>query len=351
MDYAVISLGAPSEVREVRLCMLGFGNVAQRFCEIAKQRDAQLSEDHGIRLLITAVGTARHGILTDPVGLTASDVLERYQLSGRGFSSDELDATALIRESGADLLVESTPLEHGGTTAIAHVECAFDAGLDVATVNKGPIAWDYQRLRTYAHERGRRFRFEGITMDGCPLYNLVEFCLPGDRVMSFRGVLNSSTNYVIDAMAEGATLEEAINDARAQGITESDPSYDIDGHDAAAKVAALSNVLLDADITPDDVEKDSIRSLTPDDVAPVNYYGERLRVVCSASRQDDAASAKATLQPVRSDDALYGIGGTSSAIVLETELAGTVEITERNGDLGQTAYAIYSDLITLFGRS
>jgi homoserine dehydrogenase len=330
--------------------MLGFGNVAQRFCEIADQRGTQLSNDHGIRLLITAVGTARHGIFTDPVGVTAGDVLERYQTGGRGFSIDELDATALIRESGADLLVESTPLEQGGTKAISHLECAFDAGLDVVTVNKGPIAWAYQRLHTYAHERGRRLRFEGVTMDGCPVYNLAEFCLPGDRVTSFRGVLNSTTNFVIDAMAEGATLEEAINDARAEGITESDPSYDIDGHDVAAKVAALSNVLLDADITPDDVEKDSIRELTPDDVAPVNYYGERLRIVCSASREDDAATAKATLQPVKSDDPLFGIGGTSSAIVLETELAGTVEITERNGMLGQTAYAIYADLITLFGR-
>ncbi|MEO8330629.1 MAG: homoserine dehydrogenase [Candidatus Nanopelagicales bacterium] len=348
MDFEALS--SAGEVQEVRLCLTGFGNVAQKFCEIAADRDDELSDQHGIRVLFTAIATTSHGVFTDPVGLSARQVLDRYLEAGNNFSGDQVAVKDLIAGSGADVLVESTPLEHGAATATAHLEAAFDAGLDVITVNKGPIAWRYQHISTYARERGRRLRFEGVTMDGCPVYNLAEFCLPGDRVLSFRGVLNSTTNYVLDAMAEGANLDEAIADARSEGITETDPSYDIDGHDAAAKVAALSNVLLGVDITPDDVQRESIQGLGPDDIARVSYYGRRMRVVCSANRQDGGRTAKATLEQVRSDDALFGISGTSSALILETELAGKVEITERNGKLGQTAYAVYADLLTLFGR-
>lgn len=339
-----------ADVREVRLCLIGFGNVAQRFCEIAGERQADLADHHGIRLLVTAVATARHGVLADPVGISTREVLDRYRAAGHSFNPDQVETAQLIRDCGADVLIESTPLEHGAASATTHLENAFDAGLDVITVNKGPIAWRYQHVRDYARQRGRRLRFEGITMDGCPVYNLAEFCLPGDRVLSFRGVLNSTTNYVLDAMAEGASFDEAISEAQAEGITETDPSFDIDGHDAAAKVAALSNVLLGLNITPDDVKKESIKSLTPDDVTRVNYYGRRLRVVCSASRADDGATAQASLEPLRTDDSLFGVSGTSSALILNTELAGNVEITERDGMVGQTAYAIYADVLTLYGR-
>jgi len=338
-----------NEIRNVKLCLLGFGHVTQRFCEIVADRSQELAERHRLRLLVTAVGTGRHGSLTHSVGIPPGSVLERFHEGVPGFDGRQIAATTLISESGADVLVESTPLEHGGTAAISHLECAFDSGLDVITVNKGPIAWAYERMRTYARERSRRLRFEGITMDGCPVYNLAEFCLPGDRITSFRGVLNSTTNYALDAMATGASLDQAIGEAQAQGIAESDPSHDVEGHDAAAKVAALANVLLGADITPDSVGRDSIRGLTPDDVSSVISEGRRLRVVCSAAiTHDNRVAAQVSLEPLTRDDPLYSISGTSSALILQAELAGTIEIVERDGLLTQTAYAVYSDLLTLF---
>ena len=339
-----------SDIREVRLCLLGFGSVAQRFCEIVAERADDLADRFGVRYLVTAVGTRSHGSAVDQRGWTTEVLLTNYQANGNRFASDEVDGPQLIGASGADVLVEATPLEHRGTVAITHLESAFSNGLDVITVNKGPIAWAYSRMKELAESNGRQLRFEGITMDGCPVYNLAEFCLPGDRILGFRGVLNSTTNYVLDAMAQGASLDEAIADAQLEGITETDPSQDIDGHDAAAKVAALANVLMDADITPDNVERDSIRDVTPDDLAKAFSYGRRLRVICSAVRVDDRVAARVALEPVKSDDPMYWIQGTSSSLVLHAELAGTVEIVERDGLVTQTAYAIYADLLTLYGR-
>jgi homoserine dehydrogenase len=337
-----------SDVRDIRLCILGFGHVTQRFCELVRDREGTLAREHGIRFLVTAVGTGSHGSWLDVEGRTPADVIAGYRTDGDRFSSPEQSGTDLIAASNADVLVESTPLRHGGRLAIANVDAAFDAGMDVVTVNKGPIAWDYRRLRDRATAEGRQLRHEGVTMDGCPVYNLAEFCLPGDRVIGFRGVLNSTSNYVLDAMAEGATREEAVAEAIDAGIAETDPSYDLEGHDAAAKVAALANVLLDADITPDGISRDSIAGLTQDDVARVISYGRRLRLIGEAQLDDNGEiTAGVSLQPVRSQDPMYWISGTSSCLILETELAGTVEIVERDGLLTQTAYAVYADLLTI----
>jgi homoserine dehydrogenase len=335
-------------VRDIRLCILGFGHVTQRFCELVRDRDGVLAREYGVRLLVSAVGTGSHGSWLDPAGRTPAQTLAEFRVDGGRFHSPERPGVDLIADSGADVLVESTPLEHGGQLAISHVDAAFDCGLDVVTVNKGPIAWDYRRLRDRADAEGRRLRHEGVTMDGCPVYNLAEFCLPGDRVLGFRGVLNSTSNYVLDAMADGASRDEAVAEAVEAGFAETDPSYDLEGHDAAAKVAALANVLLDADITPDVIARDSIAKLNQDDVAKVISYGRRLRLIGEAQRNEDGeVTARVTLEPVRSQDPMYWISGTSSAIVLETELAGTIEIVERDGLLTQTAYAVYADLLTI----
>lgn len=336
------------EVREIRLCVLGFGYVTQRFCELVRDREGLLAREHGVRFVINAVGTGSHGCWLDPAGETPAAVLARFRTNNNRFESAERAGIDLIAASGADVLVESTPLVTGGRLAISHIDAAFDAGLDVVTVNKGPIAWDYRRLRNRARDEGRYLRHEGVTMDGCPVYNLAEFCLPGDRILGFRGVLNSTSNYVLDAMAEGASASDAVAEAIEAGIAETDPTYDLEGHDAAAKVAALANVLLDADITPDVIARDSIAGLTQDDVAKVISYGRRLRLIGEAQRTEDGSiTARVALEPVRSQDPLYWISGTSSCLILETELAGTVEIVERDGLLTQTAYAVYADLLTI----
>lgn len=337
-------------VRDIRLCILGFGHVTQRFCELVRDREGVLAREHGVRFLVTAVGTGSHGSWLEPAGATPAQVLAAFRAEGGRFSISERSGFDLIAASGADVLVESTPLTKGGVLAIAHIDAAFDAGLDVVTINKGPIAWDYRRLRDRADSEGRRLRHEGVTMDGCPVYNLAEFCLPGDRVLGFRGVLNSTTNYVLDAMAEGASRESAVAEAIAAGFAETDPTSDLDGQDAAAKVAALANVLLDADITPNEVARDSIADLSQDDVARVVAYGRRLRLIGEAQRNEEGeVAARVVLEPVRSQDPLYWISGTSSCLILETELAGTVEIIERDGLLTQTAYAVYADLLTIAG--
>ena len=248
--------------------------------------------------------------------------------------------------------MEATTLEHGGHPAIDHLEAAFASGMDAVTVNKGPIAWAYRRVQSAADRHGRRLRFEGVTMDGCPVYGLAELCLPGATVTGFHGVLNATTNHILDAMAAGATFDDALAVAQREGFAEADPSHDVDGHDAAAKVAALANVLMDARITPDDVSRSSIRGVTPTVVEEARARGGRLRMRCAAERQADGqVVGRVELVEVGPDHPYYDVTGSSSIVVLQTDLMGDIEVVERDGLLTQTAYALYADLLTLYGSS
>ena len=370
-----------------KVCLLGFGNVGRRLCELVARMDDELARRHGLRLRFVAVGTGSHGSIAGGAGLSAAEVLEIAGASPTTlFPEPSRPGAELIAAGGADVLVEATPLDpHGGRAAIAHIEAALAAGADVVTVNKGPIAWDYRRLAALATARERRLLFEGTVMDGCPVFDLFRSCLPGCRLLGFDAVFNSTTNFILDAMGEGVGYADALAQVQAAGYAETDPTHDIDGHDAAAKTAALASVLMDTAITPDDVAKDTIRGVTAERVAAVRAAGCRLRVVCSAGQRGEAiaepgaaadsgtaatAAAGGDLSPdgsgeprepaarrvrppvvrlteLEPDHPLYAAGGSTLSVLLHTDLMGTVQVAEHGALPEQTAYAVYADLLSL----
>jgi len=364
-----------------RVCLLGFGNVGRRLCELVARNDHELAERHGLRLRFVAIGTAGHGSLLAPAGVSAAEALELgggAEGARRAFPEPARLGVDLLAASGADVLVEATPLDpHGGRLAIAHLEAALEHGADAITVNKGPIAWDYRRLADLAAAHGRRLLFEGAVMDGCPVFSLFRSTLPDCRLLGFEAVFNSTTNFILDAMGEGGSFAAALAQVQAAGYAEADPSHDIDGHDAAAKVAALANVLMDAGMTPDDVPKDSIRDVSPERVVAARRAGRRLRVVCTGRRGDGAGSAgggvagaggsaadggpaqpaagsasgrvsgAVRLTELDADHPLFSAGGSTLSVLLHTDLMQTVQIAEIGALPEQTAYGIYSDLIAL----
>src|SRR5207237_7765276 len=125
--------------------------------------------------------------------------------------------------------------------------------------------------------------------DGVPVFNLVRETLPALRILGFRGVVNSTTNYVLTAMEQGQKLDDALASMQRAGIAEADPTLDVDGWDAAAKTAALANVLLNARLTPHTVAREGIAAVTPERLVEARVAGRRLRLVASA----DAAAKRA----------------------------------------------------------
>jgi homoserine dehydrogenase len=216
------------------------------------------------------------------------------------------------------------------------------------TANKGPAAFAYGELSRLARERGLSFMFEGAVMDGIPIFNLVRETLPAIDIVGFRGVVNSTTNHILSALEDGEPFGPALARMQAEGIAEADASLDVDGWDAAAKAAALANVLMGAGITPHTVRRTGIGEASGAAALEALRNGRRLRLVASASRED-GGRVTATVQPeaLPAEDLLAGLRGQANALILRTDLLGEIAICQMEGSLTQTAYALLSDLVTI----
>ena len=175
----------------------------------------------GVRASLTGIATARHGLAIDARGPAAWRArLARCAPAARWTPSTGAQplgtASDFIGRVPADVLVELTPLDpRRGEPATSHVRAALRRGLHVVTANKGPVAFARRALLALAPRRGRRFLHEGAVMDGTPVFNLVERCLPGARMLGFRGLLNSTTTRILYAHGAGTRL--AARPARGAG--------------------------------------------------------------------------------------------------------------------------------------
>ena len=124
------------------------------------------------------------------------------------------------------------------------------------TANKGTVVHGYRELTALARSTGGKFLFESTVLGGSPVFSVFRECMPAAELLSFRGVLNSTTNIILTRMERGETFDEAVRYCQSIGVAETDPSADVDGWDAAIKVAALVTVLMDVPLTPQQVRAD-----------------------------------------------------------------------------------------------
>jgi homoserine dehydrogenase len=342
------------------IALVGFGNVGRRFARLVEERRDWLALDYDLECRVVGVGTKRHGALFRQSGLDAvalAVALEhgRPILDDLSFAAtDCFDVIGRLSQSDAPLkvVVETTTLDiAAGQPAIDHVRAALQAGCHVVTANKGPAAFAYEELSALAADRDRSFLFEGAVMDGVPVFNLVRETLPAVDITGFRGVINSTTNHILSALEDGDSFDVALGRMQAEGIAEADPSLDVDGWDAAAKTAALANVLMRARMTPQAVDREGIGPSTARAAMAAKARGARVRLVASA--RQGPAGIVTSVRPVElpENDLLAGLRGMANALVLQTDLLGEIAICQLGGSLTQTAYALLSDLVTIRRRT
>lgn len=335
-------------MKPLRLALLGFGRVAQALCGLIDRERERLA-GLGAEFLVVAAASRTRGVACDPSGLSLGGLAAGGAAAGfRPWAPGE-DGLSFAVQVDADVLVELTTLDAtSGQPAIAHIEAALSSGKHVVTANKGPIAWDYGRLAGLAAACGRKFLFEATVMDGAPVFSLVRRCLPACRVTGIQGILNSTTNVILEKMGEGLGPAEALAAAQAMGVAEADPSLDTDGHDSAAKLAALCNVLMGAGLTPPDVTRSGIRNITRGEIVAAAVQGKVIKLLCEARLMPDGcvkAAVRPDLFPVSHPFA--SIAGPSSILTIQTDLLGELTIAEQSPGLEQTAYGVMADLLSL----
>ncbi len=339
-------------MRLVPLVLLGFGNVGQAVGKLLLRKQAEIAESRNLSYRVVGIGTGSHGFAIDHAGLDLAQCLE---IVSRGGSLKTLSAgpaiensMELLKQSAAEALLESTPVDYeAGQPATDYLEAALRLGMHAITANKGPVVHGYRRLTKLAEGQRRQFRFESAVMDGAPVFSMWRASLPGARLQSFRGVLNSTTNFILTEMEAGQSLDSAVSHAQQIGVAETDPSGDIEGWDAAVKVAALVNVLMDYPLQLAQVERTGIQQLTEDTVRQAHADGKRWKLVCSAERQADGVRAMVGPQLIGPADPLFGVSGTSSAVSFTTDVLGELTLTESDPGPHTTAYGMLADLLSV----
>ncbi len=333
-----------------QLAFLGFGNVGQALARLLLHKQADLQNDYGITFSVTGIATGRHGSAINPNGIDLEQALAMIKDDRRldGLSSQPVppDALTFIRHCPADVLFENTPVNYQtGQPAIDHLVAALEQGMHAITANKGPVVHAYRRLSELAQSKGRKFYFESTVMDGAPIFSLFRGALPAARLPSLRGVLNSTTNLILTRMEGGESFEQAVAYAQSIGIAETDPSGDIDGWDAAIKVAALVTVLMGVDFKPAQVQRQGIRGVTPAEIERARGQGKRWKLVCSAERTGQGVNARVAPEMVGMDSPLYGVDGTTSIVQFETDVLGLLSVIESDPGPHTTAYGLLADFI------
>jgi homoserine dehydrogenase len=337
----------------LRLLLLGYGHVAQAFLPLLASRSQWLGQELGIRPVISGIGTRSRGFFIHPEGIDADLLAHEPDAPGwfRRRGSHVENAQAFIsagKAAGASLLIELTTLNPSdGQPALLHIRSALAAGMDVITANKGPVAYTQRELEALARRHKVQFRFESTVIDGLPLLNLAQFTLSAVGMRAFRALLNTTSTLVLSMIEQGYSLDDAISKAQQLGIAETDPWYDLDGWDAVMKTTILANTLLEGDLTPQMVEREGIRDLTPEDIRSAASAGSPIRLISSASRNHGALIAQVRPQRINPDDILHLAKGTTSLISLETEAMGTLTLVEHEPTVLHTAYGVFSDFVTV----
>ena len=332
------------------LAMLGFGNVGQALARLLLDKENDIKNQYGITFAVTGIVTGRHGGALAPEGIDLEEAIRLAEagemLSTLSTTPAPTDTFEFIRQVQADVLFENSPVNYAtGQPAVDHVRAALEAGMHAITANKGTVVHAYRELTALALSKGKKFYFEATVMDGAPIFSLYRETLPAARIRRFRGVLNSTTNMILTRMEAGEGFDQAVAYCQKIGIAETDPSGDIDGWDAAVKVAALATVLMDSPLKPDQVEREGIRQITEEAVAKAKGEKKRWKLVCSAERTEEGVHGTVKPELVGIDSPMYGVEGTTSIVQIESDVLGLLSVIEANPGPDTTAYGLLADFL------
>jgi len=326
----------------MRILMSGFGTVGQGLAEVMLFRKDFFTERYGDDVKIVCVMDST-SCVSDPSGLSPGELLERKKATGKVGTETYQDSLKLMDSVEYDLLVEVSPTDiKTGGAGLRNIRHALEAGKDVITVNKGPLALCFCELVALAKNNGCKFRFEGSVGGAMPIINLGRENLVGEKISSIRGIFNGTCNFILTKMDNGQSFEQALKEAQQMGYAETDPTNDIEGYDSACKVVILANSLFKRDVTFSDVKITGISSITGEAVSLAASNNMVIRLIGEVSH--DKLEVSPRLIPRGHP---LSITGTLNAAQMVTDLAGPITISGKGAGRIETASAILSDLVSI----
>lgn len=333
------------------LGFVGFGNVGRALARLLMSKSSELRELYQIEFNITGVATRSMGWLSRPQGFEVSSLLSNSVGNSQPVCLDSV--TEWLLSARPDVVFETTSLNYEtGQPAIDYLTAVLNCGSHAITANKGVVVHGYDELSKLASDAGKRFLFESSVLDSAPVFSLFRETLPAVKLRAFSGILNSTSNVVVETMEAGRSFDEGLKMAQELGITESDPAHDVDGWDATVKVCALAKVLMNAPLKPNEVRREGIRSLSTQRLQAARAEGKPYKLVARAKLAENGSSLNASVKPeqLTSTDPLGGVRGTSLALHFEMDMMPGLTITSHRPNLQSTAYGLLADFINAVSK-
>jgi|WetSurMetagenome_2_1015567.scaffolds.fasta_scaffold164568_2 homoserine dehydrogenase len=331
----------------MRIVLIGYGVVGQGFTQILLRRQKETVKDYGLNPKVVAI-VDRGGAVVSSKGLDLEKVLLTRKSKGTVAAHPEFgrpgaSATSVLELVEAEVVVEATSTNvKTGEPGLSNIKTSFKTGKHVVTTNKGPLALALPALTELADYNKVLLRFSGTVGGGTPILEFAKKCLQGDKILSIRGILNGTTNYILTQMVDKRiSFEQALDSAQKLGYAETDPSMDVDGVDAACKVVIMANWIMNKKLTLKDVAIHGIRDVTLSMLDDAAKRGNTVKLVGSVGE-------KATVNPVEisRNDPLC-VSGVLNAVTFESEFAGSETIVGRGAGGMETASAVLRDLLDI----
>jgi homoserine dehydrogenase len=315
----------------VRILMVGLGNLGRRFCDLLVDKGPHIETRYSLRLVLVGAADSR-GVAYDPQGLDPARLSAIKRAKGSaadypGAGRQGQTAAELIAQAEADLMCEASPvnLRQAGEPGLTHIRVALERGMHVVSANKGPMVLAYQELHQLAARQNVQLRFDGTVAGGLPAIYIGQRDLRGAVVQRIEAVPNLCTGYVMELLADGLPWEETLERARAEGVLEADPAFDLDGWDAAAKLVILVNAIMDFPARLEDVERTGITERDGVAVQAAREKGRTYRLLATAERlAHGGVSLQVAPTLLPAGHFLAGLGRKHMGIVYHTDIYGTL---------------------------
>lgn len=317
---------------KIKVALLGAGNVGSQAARILVEDNAVLEK--------------RIGAPVELIGIAVRDTN-----ASRHWNADPslytTDAESLI--DAADVVIELTG---GIEPARTRILRALKAGKSVVSGNKALLAKHGVELQAAADASGAQLSYEAAVAGAIPILRPLRDSLAGDRVTRVLGIMNGTTNYILDQMdTTGASFSDALAEAQKLGYAEADPTADVEGHDAASKAAIVASLAFHSTFTIDDVHTEGITSITADDVAAADADGYVIKLLAICEREgENGANIRVNPTLIPRQHPLAGVHGAFNAVFVEAENAGELMFYGPGAGGAPTASAVLGDFVSLARR-
>ncbi|MFJ6083538.1 homoserine dehydrogenase [Streptomyces sp. NPDC092369] len=317
--------------RPLKVALLGCGVVGSEVARIMTTHADDLAQRIGAPLELAGVAVRRPSKVRDGIdpGLVTTD------------------ATALVKRGDIDVVVE---VIGGIEPARSLITTAFEHGASVVSANKALLAQDGAALHAAAQEAGKDLYYEAAVAGAIPLIRPLRESLAGDKVNRVLGIVNGTTNFILDKMdSTGAGYQEALDEATALGYAEADPTADVEGFDAAAKAAILAGIAFHTRVRLDDVYREGMTEVTSADFASARNMGCTIKLLAICERAQDGGSVTARVHPamIPLSHPLASVRGAYNAVFVESDAAGQLMFYGPGAGGSPTASAVLGDLVAV----